>query len=211
MFRVQERIPVLAWSTIADQVTCSRWTHIRCIGYGYDEDSFNCQACSPRAPVSEPPASVFLTATTTFTLKAPCLRERRTKQRTPCLRERLLSTVWEWSSKSNPGGVVWIWQLQWLSLGPQPNTWKVGEFADHIVLQMLASILRHDIIVIIIVNVHPDSTLQYLRLPGGEIGSGESAEDSQSMWHFMKSGNSVLVITKPSSPFPTPMSQHFKS
>ena len=38
-------------------LTCSRWTHLRCIGYVYDEDSFNCQACSPRTPVSEPPAS----------------------------------------------------------------------------------------------------------------------------------------------------------
>ena len=209
MFRVQERIQVLAWSTIADQVTCSRWTHIRCIGYGYDED-FNCQACSPRAPVSEPPASVFLTATTTFTLKAPCLRERRTKRRTPCLRERWLSTVWEWSSKSNPGGVVWIWQLQWLSLGPQQNTWikwrKLGEFADHIVLQMLASILRHDIIIVIPTVLY--STWGYL---GVKLVLERVLEDSQSMWHIMKRGNSVLVITKPLSPFPTPMSQHFQS
>ena len=49
---------------------------------------------------------------------------------------------------------------------------KRGEFADHIVLQMLASILHHDII---IVNVHPDTTTPTLRLPGGEVGSGESA------------------------------------
>ena len=36
-------------------LTCRRWIHFRCIGYGYDEDSFNCQVYSP---VSEPPASV---------------------------------------------------------------------------------------------------------------------------------------------------------
>ena len=49
---------------------------------------------------------------------------------------------------------------------------RVGEFADHLVLQMLASILQHDII---IVNVHPDTSLPTIRVPGGEFGSGESA------------------------------------
>ena len=39
-------------------LTCRRWTHFRCLGYGFDEDAFNCQICSPRPPVSEPPPQV---------------------------------------------------------------------------------------------------------------------------------------------------------
>ena len=64
---------------------------------------------------------------------------------------------------------------------------NVGEFADHIVLQMLASILHHDII---IVNVHPDS-VPYLRLPGGEAGSGESAGGQPIFVAFYEEGKFI--------------------
>ena len=52
---------------------------------------------------------------------------------------------------------------------------KTGEFADHIFLQMLSSIIQHDLIVLF---VHHDTCGQnYLRLPGGKYGTEESSDN----------------------------------
>ena len=86
---------------------------------------------------------------------------------------------------------------------------RVGEFADHLVLQMLASILQHDIIT---VNVHPDTSLPYQPLGClvENLVPERVLEDRQSMWHFMKRGNSLMAIIKLLSPVLT-LPQHFQS
>ena len=50
---------------------------------------------------------------------------------------------------------------------------RTGVFADHIFMQMCASVLRHDIQIVFVHQV-PDP---FLRLPGGKFGTEEPGEN----------------------------------
>ena len=74
--------------------------------YGYDEDSFNCQVCSPRYPVSEPPpASVSHSRLSTdlpsySDFPEPLLVQRKLRISLPAMETMLYTCSWRLQQSS---------------------------------------------------------------------------------------------------------------